>query len=170
MANVSVATKADKAQVDLSLWAVGGMDPEIEKHQNVLITFLLRCWRRRLYLEAMHWVKTAGRVTYSQNVEPLRDALERAIQANWWQIIDGSRLLFWRWPQYWRREARDGAIAFHKSYPPPCLKASSTPIKEEWIRALDEEKINTSHVTPGFAFKCKYLHCKHDLFKDISFP
>jgi hypothetical protein len=95
-ANVSVATNADKAQVDLSLWAVGVMDPEKEQHRNVLRTFFLRCWRRRLYLEVMHWLKTAGRVTYSQNVEPLRDALERAMQANWWQSIDGSRILFWR--------------------------------------------------------------------------
>jgi hypothetical protein len=63
------------------------------------------------------------------------------MQANWWQNIDGSRLLFWRWPQCWCCEARDGAIAFHKSYPPPCLKSRSPPIKEEWIRALDEEKI-----------------------------
>jgi hypothetical protein len=73
--NVSVATKSDKAQADLSLWEVGGMDPEMEQHLNVLRTFFLRCWRRRLYLEAMHWLKTAGHVTYSQNVEPLRDAL-----------------------------------------------------------------------------------------------
>jgi hypothetical protein len=42
-ANVSMATKADKAQVDLSLWAVGGMDPEMEQHRNVLRTFFLRC-------------------------------------------------------------------------------------------------------------------------------
>jgi hypothetical protein len=42
----------------------------------------------------MHWLRTAGRVTYSQNMEPLQDALERDMQANWWQIIDGSRLLF----------------------------------------------------------------------------
>jgi hypothetical protein len=70
-ANVSVATKAYKAQVYLSLWAVRGMDPEMEQHRNVLRTFFLRCWRRPLYLEAMHWLKISGRVTYSQNVEPL---------------------------------------------------------------------------------------------------
>jgi hypothetical protein len=140
-ANVSVATKADKAQVDLSLWAIGGMDPEMEQHRNIIRTFFLRCWRQRLYLEAMYWLKTSGRVTYSQDVEPLHDALERAVQANWWPRIDGIRLLFWRCPPCWRREARDGAIAFHKSYPPPCLKARSPPIKEEWICALDEEKI-----------------------------
>jgi hypothetical protein len=74
-ANVSVATKADKAQVDLSLWEVRVMDPKMEQHEKFLQTFFLRCWRRHLYLEAMHWLKTAGRVTYSQNVEPLRDAL-----------------------------------------------------------------------------------------------
>jgi hypothetical protein len=124
-ANISVAAKAEKDQVYLSLWEVGGMDPEMEQHINVLRKFFLRCWRRRLYLEAMHWLKTAGRVTYSKNVEPLRDALESAMQANWWQRIDGSRLLFWRWPPCWRREARDGAIYFYKSYPPPCLKVRS---------------------------------------------
>jgi hypothetical protein len=124
-----VANKADKAQVDLSLWAVQGMDTEMEQHRNVLRTFFLRCWRRRLYLEAMHWLKTAGRVTYSQNVEPLRDALERAMKANWWQSIDRSRIIFWRWPPCWRREARDGAITFHKIYPPSCLKACYPPIK-----------------------------------------
>jgi hypothetical protein len=48
--NVSVATKAYKAQFDSSLWAVGGMDPEMEQHRNVLQTFFLRCWRQRPYL------------------------------------------------------------------------------------------------------------------------
>jgi hypothetical protein len=41
--NVSAATKAVKAQVDLSLWAVRGMDPEMEQHRNFLRTFFLRC-------------------------------------------------------------------------------------------------------------------------------
>jgi hypothetical protein len=35
-----MATKVDNAQVDLSLWSVGGMDPEMEQHLNVLRTFL----------------------------------------------------------------------------------------------------------------------------------
>jgi hypothetical protein len=94
----------------------------MEKHRNFLRTLFLRYWRRRIYLEAMHWLKTVGCVTYSQNVEPLQDALERAMQANWWQSINGSRLLFWRWPPCWRRDARNGAIAFHKSYSPPVLR------------------------------------------------
>jgi hypothetical protein len=70
----------------------------MEQHRNILRTFFLRCWRQRLYLEAMYWLKTSGRVTYSKNVEPLRDALERDVQANWWQSIDGIRILFWRCP------------------------------------------------------------------------
>jgi hypothetical protein len=81
-ATVSVATKSDKAQVYLALSEVGEMDPETEQHQNVLRIFFLRCWRRRLYLEAMHWMKTSLRVTYYQNMEPLQDALERAMQVN----------------------------------------------------------------------------------------
>jgi hypothetical protein len=41
--NVYVATKADKAQVDLSLCTVGGMDPEMDQYRNFLRTFFLRC-------------------------------------------------------------------------------------------------------------------------------
>jgi hypothetical protein len=44
-----VATKADDAGVDLSLWAVGGEGTGMEAARQTLRNFLLRVWKRRLY-------------------------------------------------------------------------------------------------------------------------
>jgi hypothetical protein len=69
------------------------------------------------------------------------ETLTRAMHSSWWEWLDGSRLFFWRWPTIWLKEARDGARAFQTHFPPPCLRYSSPPIKEEWIRLLDMEKL-----------------------------
>jgi len=70
------------------------------------------------------------------------DAVERLGKSTWWSWDDGSRMLFHRWPAVWQREARDGAIAFHLSYPKPCRRHSSVPITEDWIQEKDIEKLS----------------------------
>jgi hypothetical protein len=37
-----------------------------------------------------------------------RDALDWAMKASWWSWDAGSALFFWRWPEAFRKEARDG--------------------------------------------------------------
>jgi hypothetical protein len=93
-ANVSVPTKADKAELDLSLWAVGGDNVQMKEHRAAIFKLLFRCWMRRLYLEAVNWLNTKGLSNNEMNRAALNDALTHALNASWWEWLDGSRLFF----------------------------------------------------------------------------
>jgi hypothetical protein len=150
---VSTATKDDIAGIDFSLWDIGGESPKMETARQTIRKFLFSCWMRRFYLEAIKWLHTHGEGEYEVNRAAIYEAPTRAFHSSWWEWLDGSRLLFLRWPSIWREEARDGAKAFHKYFPPPCLKARSPPIKEQWIRDLDmvklEALIKKPYLEPG---------------------
>jgi hypothetical protein len=126
---VSTATKDDIAGIDLSLWVIGGESLKMETARQTIRKLLFRCWMRRLYLEAIKWLHTHGEGEYEVNRAAIYEALTRAFHSSWWEWLYGIRLLFWRWPSIWREEARDGAKAFRKYFPHPCLKACSPPIK-----------------------------------------
>jgi hypothetical protein len=54
---VTVATRADDAEVDLSLWDVGGDGEGMELARGRFRTFLHSFWRRRLTREACSWLR-----------------------------------------------------------------------------------------------------------------
>jgi hypothetical protein len=141
-ANITGAAKADDAVVDVSLWAVGGDGPGMESAREVLRKALFRKWRRRLVLEAARWLQSEeAQEEYTANQAALCDCIRRCAHSSWWEWTDGSRLLFWRWPQAWRREARDGARGYHTVCPKSRLKYPQVPIKEQWIVDKDLEKL-----------------------------
>lgn len=139
---VAGAAKADDATVDVSLWAVGGDGPGMEEARAMLRKTFFRRWRRRLVLEAARWLQSEEAAEeYAENQEAICDCIRRCANSTWWEWTDGSRLLFWRWPRAWRREARDGARGYHKSYPQPNLKYPQVPMQEQWIIDKDREKL-----------------------------
>jgi hypothetical protein len=125
----------------------------METARQTIRKLLFRCWMQRLYLEAIKWLHTHREGEYEVNRAAIYEALTRAFRSSWWEWLDGSRLCIWRWPSIWREEARDGDKSFHKYFPPPCLKARSPPIKEQWIRDLDMVKlqalIKKRYLEPG---------------------
>ena len=155
--NVTVATKSDDAEVDLTLWAVGGEGEELERARAVLRVFLLRVWKRTLCKEALRCLR--GQVAtdhYLRDRDGVVDCLTRCSNSSWWDWADGSRLLFWRWPLSWRREARDGARGFHFGRPRPRLRYPQVPMKEAWIVAKDREKLEKllrrRYIVPGICY------------------
>ena len=96
--------------------------------------FLLQCWKRRLYLEAIRWLKIKDPIEYNTNVADLYDDLTRAMQFSWWKWLYGSWLFFWYCPSIRMNEARDDACAFYLYFPLPKLILYSPPIKEERIK------------------------------------
>jgi hypothetical protein len=151
---IRVATKADDAGVDLSLWAVGGDSPEMEPARQTLRNFLLRVWKRRLCKEIVQWLSTEeAQDDHPANLEAARDCMRRCANADWWEWSDGSRLLFWRWPIRWRTEARDGAKGFRLGTPRPRRHFPPIPVKEPWIITKDLEKLEKllrrRYVVPG---------------------
>lgn len=151
LANISVACKGDDAEVNLELWAVGGNAPHMEAARQAMRHFLWGLWYRRLYLEAMQWLREHPSEV---NREAILDCLLCCGQSNWWNWNEGSRLLFWRWPEIWFDEARDGAAGFHTKQPRPRLTFPEVPIKEEWIVQKDKEKLEKllrrRYIVPGY--------------------
>jgi hypothetical protein len=141
-AEAAVACRADDAQVELALWAVGGEGKELEEARGTIRNFLHSVWRKRLGREARGWLRTEeAKVDFARNTIAVRDCITRCARSTWWDWSDGSRLLFWRWPARWRIEARDGAIGFHTGKPLARLHYPPPPAMEEKIRRLDREKL-----------------------------
>jgi hypothetical protein len=63
----------------------------------------------------------------------VRDCLRRASRSDWFNWLDGSHQLFWRWDSDLVDEARDGREIYHTYIPAPGPKARhrhSDPVDE----------------------------------------
>ena len=85
------------------------------------------------------------------DLEVGRDALRRGVGANWWEWSLGSTLFFWRWPQEYRRQARDGVRIFvlDDKRLPRYWKRQQWP-KDPAARAKVEEKIQKVRDNRGY--------------------
>ena len=142
-AGVEVATTNDDAAVKFHIWAVGGDSPEFEKAREGLRAMAFRWWIIKTRKEVISWLKVRKR-THPKEVEAdtegIRDCLTRLANSTWFEWTDGSRTHFWRWPERWLLEARDGATACVVERPPRRLHWPPLP-QEEWMEDLDVEKI-----------------------------
>ena len=141
---VSTAARADDAKIDLSLWNVGGDAEGMEEAREIIRNALHSRWTRRLTIEAASFFASQH---YSDPLEKERDrealleCIERCRNSTWWEWSDGSRLHFWRWPDVWRHEARDGARACHLKDLPPRLTFPQVPIDDPWTQEKITEKL-----------------------------
>jgi hypothetical protein len=96
--NVSTAAKADDAEVDLSLWNIGGDEDGMEEAWKVIWDALHLRWLQHLTIEAAGYF--ASQVYESpterdRDREALLECIERCQNSTWWDWSDGSRLHFW---------------------------------------------------------------------------
>ena len=88
-------------------------------------------------LEATCWLRdqgvTDGHEQWQRNRDAIADCITRAVNSTWWDWSDGSRLFFWRWPDPWRLEARDGAKSYRMAEPPHRRHFPRVPVVEPWI-------------------------------------
>lgn len=142
--DIGVATKPDDAEVDLSMWNVGGDGEGMAKARTNLRAYFHRRWVRMQTRDAARWFASQKYSSPAQKEKDrlaLQDCIERCTQSTWWDCDGGSRLFFWRWGDLWRREARDGVVLNHKAYPPPRTKFADLPSKEDWVKVKDREKL-----------------------------
>lgn len=149
---ISTATKSDSADVQYHLWAVGGESEPVSRARTRFRKFLLMmCFRLRCQ-RGLNWFQNLPEHEKAANREPLRDCLERLTGASWFEWDDGSRLMFWEWPECWRLAARDGSPPRIRSRPRPQVHWRSMPV-EDWMRDLDAEKlaklIRRRYLEPG---------------------
>ena len=143
--DVSTATKADEAEIDLSLWNVGGDGPGMEAARTIIRDWLRSWWRRSMTREAACWLHVHGdpygSEQFSRNRTAISDCITRAANSSWWEWSDGNSLFFWRWPEVWRLEARDGAKSYRSGEPSSRLHFPRAPVQESWITEKDNEKL-----------------------------
>ena len=152
---VEVATTNDNAAVKFHIWAVGGDSEGMEKARESLRSMAWRWWITRIRKEMIFWLKGRERSHPKEvqaDVEGIRDCLTRLANSTWFEWTDGSRTHFWRWPERWLLEARDGARACVVEPPPRRLYWPPMP-QEDWMEDLDVEKIAKSimrrYIEPG---------------------
>jgi hypothetical protein len=79
---------------------------------------------------------------YVSYTKRMVDFLMLLTNSDWWTWKAGSRLNFWRWPEVWRIEARDGARGLHHSpRPPPRLRWPKLTAGEKWMQDIDAAKL-----------------------------
>ena len=110
------ATISDDAEVDLSTWALPGETPEQAAYRAILRRFALKWWANNLENEANAWLATHG--NSAEDREAIEDCIRRAKACTYWQWTRGSRLFFWRFPEEFRADMRDGVEFFHLGPPP----------------------------------------------------
>jgi hypothetical protein len=119
--NVSTATKANDAEANLALWNVGGDGPGMEHARSTLRNWLHLRWWRAMTSEATCWLRNQGVADGHEQWQCSRDAIADCItwaaNSTWWDWSDGSCLFFWRWPDPWHLEARDGAKSYRMAKP-----------------------------------------------------
>ena len=69
-----------------------------------------------------------------RDVAVCKDALVRVCKSNWWEWLDGSTLLYWRWPKEFQLRVRDGTPFCRKS------KIRSWKGKDYALNASDEDR------------------------------
>ena len=142
-AMVGVATTSDDAGVPLHLWAVGGNGPGMEKARQGLRKMGWKWWINRTRREMLAWLKTR-RASHPSEVDAdtigIRDCLGRLANSNWFEWLDGSRTHFWRWPERWLLEARDGSKPWVTSRAPRRHIWPQFP-QEEWMEDVEVEKL-----------------------------
>ena len=115
---------------------------------DIFRKFFLRVYRRRLLtdcrrvLQRNHGRKWAfmrrrGNITLNNDLEALRDILWRTSVNSWFEYPGGSRLMYWRFPAKYQRQARDGVPVYFIEEGPTSMRSQSTmkPAETEVLRA-----------------------------------
>ena len=108
--------------------------------------FALRWWKKHVTKEFLKWLKQNSILNmpdneYSKNIIAGRDCIARCSNSSWWEWDAGSRPLFWRWPEEYRKVIRDGL--------PPWIKGSMP----RYLVPQRAERDPTSHKTIVFKLK-----------------
>ncbi len=82
---------------------------------TLLSVFALCWWKRHVTKDFFRWLKLRyGPNTFDEefakDVAAGRDCIARCSNSSWWEWDSGSRPLFWRWPEEYRRVIEMGYL------------------------------------------------------------
>ena len=152
--DLAKAVKSDDAEVPVHLWdskvCRGPATLRQAASLQTLREAFLRVYSKRLrrdcqrLLRKTHgkkWLtmRRRGNVKLNHDLDAIRDILWRAAQNTWFEYPSGSRLLYWRFPIKYQRQARDGVPVYFIEEGPTSMKPQRTVSPEE--TAVLKEKI-----------------------------
>ena len=149
------AARADDAPIDFAIWSWPNESLQESRARDLARSACHSFWRLNLTREAVLWLNTSPN---SIPQEPRRnklaivDCLTRTSNSTFWDWLDGSTLLFWRWEHWWK-SARDGELLFHEA-PPPNWKGRSLPAPSEHyellLRKKEQKLVHRRYLELGF--------------------
>ena len=149
------AVRSDDAPIDFEIWMWPNESESETRARNLLRMACHSFWRLNLLREALTWLNSSPDSLPSErkvNIDAIVDCLTRTANSTFWDWADGSRLLFWRWLQWWK-SARDGEVLFHEA-PHPKWMGKSLPAPswhyELLLRKKEEKLIHRRYLEFGF--------------------
>ena len=152
--DLAKAVKSDNAEVPIHLWDAkicrGPVSSKQANSLNVLRSFFLRIYRKRLWRDCRRllcknhgkrWCKLRrqGNSKLRSDLDAMRDILWRTSLNSWFEYPGGSRLLYWRFPTKYQRQAKDGVPIYFIEDGPTSMRAQMNMSPEE--TAVLREKI-----------------------------
>ncbi|GFH53884.1 hypothetical protein CTEN210_10360 [Chaetoceros tenuissimus] len=157
------ATKSDDAEVQVDIWnrrmfqKCLSVTYQADKHAkmcDMLRRVMLRFYQRKIYasfrkyLHKEHGAKAVSRYHQLKQNKKKKlselekdiivgtDAIRRASEASYWEWTSGSTLFFWRWPECYQQEVRDGLAVTLLDKPPVYWKKSRWPEDDKQLEAM----------------------------------
>ena len=152
------AVKPDDAPIDFAMWALDCETEEMSRARDLVRLAAHSWWRRNLTREAIRWFKSNPFSEYAErevNRLAIVDCLRRAANSTFWEWDDGSRLIFWRWREWWK-PARDGEPFWHEEEPPKWMRRNTPAPSWEYellLRAKENKLVARRYL------ECGYISC-----------
>jgi hypothetical protein len=130
------AVKSDDAAVPVFLWneaicrgltGIEAGDNGVAEALDVLRKdWLLVYWKKKVVLDLAEYLHSIKHKVSTEEYEMSRlagvKALKYSGRAGWWKWDGGSCLFFWRWPEEYPTEIRDGLAPRFRGTPPRCTE------------------------------------------------
>jgi hypothetical protein len=104
---------------------------------------LLPYWKVNVVLSLTDWLRVNKHWMTTEEYEKCRESGRKSLfyvgQADWWKWSGGSHPLFWRWPEEYQSDIRDGLAPRFKGDPPRCHECQRVSPDPE-LRRKEKEK------------------------------
>jgi hypothetical protein len=152
--NSDKAVKADDAPVPSFLWdkevcepihRSDPRDPKVVAALDVLRgKLLLPYWKVNVVLSLTDWLRENKDRMTPEEFEKFKAFGRKSLcyvgKADWWKWRGGSHPFFWRWPEEFQQDIRDGLAPRFKGEPPNCQEKQRVNRDPE-IRRKEKEKV-----------------------------
>jgi len=154
--------KGDDAEIDNAMWKEPGETEDLTRDKETLRKYLHLCWASRIRKEGCAYLRQHPSKT---NRLKVREVVERVTCGRWqhrkgwdtakpyWEWVDGSALIFWRWPAYWRNEIRDETPIMYLRSPPryhrPPHQQMDIPGMVEKLASKTKKLVDRRCLAPG---------------------